>query len=293
MTQGAFSVSYFNWGKSCGDFGRIADSQAVQQFKVSCGRITALHSVPMQIKWEDIQQSCEPNIEQSKIPKWLKAEFQGTCPTKVLAINEERTVDWYLQFYVPQKTELTFPKQVCFEGKRILIDHALPFAPIRSSISRPPIEETMHEHWKNTASLAPDQKRHRSNCLVHVEDCFPSLQRVNMLQEISVKSRGLRLTGSFEASSSPILFFNGVPKIEDGLLAFAGIASQITDIASDVEFSIEKHLQQPSGICETSSHSVTLYVLSIHCTDQAPLSIGRVMPRRNGCAVMPLRNASC
>ena len=293
MIQGAFSVSYLNWGKSCGDFGTITDSHTLQRFKVSCGCITALHSVPMQIKWEDIQQSCEPNIEQSKIPQWLKAECQGTCPTKVLAINEERTVDWYLQFFVPQKTELAFPKQVCFEGKRILIDHALPFAPIRSSISRPPIEETMHEHWKNTASLAPDQKRHHSNCLVHVEDCFPSLQRVNMLQEISIKSRGLRLTGSFEASSSPILYFNGVPKIEDGLLAFASIASQITDIASDVESSIEKHLQQPTGICENTSHSVTLYVLSIHCTDQAPLSIGRVMPRRNGCAVSTTELLKC
>ena len=81
MIQGAFSVSYFNWGKSYGDFGRITDAQALQRFKVSCGRITALHSVPMQIKWEDIQQSCEPDIAQSKIPQWLKAEFQGTCPT--------------------------------------------------------------------------------------------------------------------------------------------------------------------------------------------------------------------
>ena len=293
MIQGAFSVSYLNWGKSCGDCGTITDSLTLQRFKVSCGRITALHSVPMQIKWEDIQQSCEPSIEQSKIPQWLKAECQGTCPTKVLAINEERTVDWYLQFFVPQKTEVAFPKQVCLEGKRILIDHALPFAPIRSSISRPPIEETMHEHWKNTASLAPDRKRHRSNCLVHVEDCFPSLQRVNMLQEISIKSRGLKLTGSFEASSTPILFFNGVPKIEDGLLSFASIASQITDIASDVEFSIEKHLQQPRGIGENTNHSVTLYVLSIHCTDQAPLSIGRVMPRRNGCAVSTTELLKC
>ena len=80
-----------------------------------------------------------------------------------------------------------------------------------------------------------------------------------------------------------------MPKIEDGLLAFAGIASQITDIASDVEFSIE----QPSGICENTSHSVTLYVLSIHCTDQAPLSIGRVMPRRNGCAVSTTELLKC
>ena len=40
---------------------------------------------------------------------------------KVLAINEERTVDWYLQFQVPQKLEAIFPKQVCLDGKRILL----------------------------------------------------------------------------------------------------------------------------------------------------------------------------
>ena len=166
----------------------------------------------MQKEWEDIQQACEPTIEQSNVPKWLKTEFQGSCLKKVLAINEERTVDWYLQFQVPQRLESTFPKQACFEGKRILVDHALPSAPIRSNISRPPIEESMHEHWKNTASLAPAQKKNRSNCIAHLEDCFPSLQRVNMLQEISIKSRGLRFTGSFEASSSPLLFFQRRPQ---------------------------------------------------------------------------------
>ena len=98
-----------------------ADPLTLQRYKVSIGRITALHSVPMQIKWEDIQESCEPSIEQSKIPQWLKAECQGTCPSKVLAIDEERTVDWYLHFFVPQKIETTFPKQVVFEGKKILI----------------------------------------------------------------------------------------------------------------------------------------------------------------------------
>ena len=42
-----------------------------------------------------------------------------------------------------------------------------------------------------------------------------------------------------------------------------------------------------------TNHSVTLYVLSIHCTDQAPLSIGRVMPRRNGCAVSTTELLKC
>ena len=293
MIQGAFSVSFINWGKSYGDHGMTVDPLTLQQYKVSIGRITALHSVPMQIKWEDIQESCEPSIEQSKIPQWLKAECQGTCPSKVLAIDEERTVDWYLHFFVPQKIETTFPKQVVFEGKKILIDHALPFAPIRSSITRPPIEETMHEHWKNTASLAPDRKKHRSNCLVHDEDCFPSLQRVNMLQEISVKSRGLKLSGSFEASTTPILFLNGMPDIEDGLSAFVSITSQVTEIAADVEFSVEKHLQQPRSSSEHSNHSGTLYVLSIQCTDHVPLSIGKVLPRRNGCAVSTTELLKC
>ena len=293
MIQGAFSVSFINWGKSYVDHGMTVDPLTLQRYKVSIGRITALHSVPMQIKWEDIQESCEPSIEQSKIPQWLKAECQGTCPSKVLAIDEERTVDWYLHFFVPQKIETTFPKQVVFEGKKILIDHALPFAPIRSSITRPPIEETMHEHWKNTASLAPDRKKHRSNCLVHDEDCFPSLQRVNMLQEISVKSRGLKLSGSFEASTTPILFLNGMPDIEDGLSAFVSITSQVTEIAADVEFSVEKHLQQPRSSSEHSNHSGTLYVLSIQCTDHVPLSIGKVLPRRNGCAVSTTELLKC
>ena len=293
MIQGAFSVSFINWGKSYGDHGMTVDPLTLQRYKVSIGRITALHSVPMQIKWEDIQESCEPSIEQSKVPQWLKAECQGTSPTKVLAIDEERTVDWYLHFFVPQKIETTFPKQVVFEGKKILIEHALPFAPIRSSITRPPIEETMHEHWKNTASLAPDKKKHRSNCLVHDEDCFPSLQRVNMLQEISVKSRGLKLSGSFEASTTPILFLNGMPDIEDGLSAFVSITSQVTEIAADVEFSVEKHLQQPRSGSEHSNYSRTLYVLSIQCTDHVPLSIGKVFPRRNGCAVSTTELLKC
>ena len=219
MSQGAFSISFLNFG----DNRRNGGSFNGQHFKVTCGRISALHSVPMQIRWEDIRHSCEPTIEQSNIQKWLKTEFQGSCPQKVLSINEEGTVDWYLHFHVPQKLEATFPKQVCLEGKKILVEHALPFAPVRSNISRLPVEESMHEHWKSTASLAPAQKKNRSNCIAHVENCFPSLQRVNMLQEISIKSRGLKFTGSFEASSSPFLFINGVPKVEDGLQSFVSI----------------------------------------------------------------------
>ena len=201
----------------------------------------------------------------------------SSCLKKVLAINEEKTVDWYLQFQVPQKLECTFPKQVSFGKKKLLIDHALPFAPTRSNISRPPIEESMHDHWKNTASLAPAQKKNRSNCIAHLEDCFPSLQRVNMLQEISIRSRGLRIAGSFEISSTPLLFFNGVPELADGLQAFVSIVSNAPDIATDVDHSVERYLTQPSSVTEFASHSVVLYGLSVQCTDHVPLNIGRIL----------------
>ena len=289
MSQGAFSISFFNVGENRSNGGTYDG----QHFKVSCGRVTALHSVPMQIKWEDIRHFCDPTIEQSNIPKWLEAEFQGSCPQRVLLINEERTVDWYLHFHVPQKLEATFPKQVVLEGKRILVEHALPFAPVRSNISRPPIEESMHEHWKNTANLAPAQKKYRSNCIAHVEDCFPSIQRVNMLQEISIRSRGLKFTGSFEASSSPFLFVNGVPKVEDVLQSFVSITGGLPDIAADVDYSAEKYLQQPSSVYDVSSHSVVLYVLCVQCTDHVPLNIGRVVARRNGCLVSATELLRC
>ena len=186
-----------------------------------------------------------------------------------------------------------FPKQVSFGKKKLLIDHALPFAPTRSNISRPPIEESMRDHWKNTASLAPAQKKNRSNCIAHLEDCFPSLQRVNMLQEISIRSRGLRIAGSFEISSTPLLFFNGVPELADGLQAFVSIVSNTPDIATDVDHSVERYLAQPSSVTEFASHSVVLYGLSVHCTDHVPLNIGRILTRRNGCIVSTTELLRC
>ena len=293
MMQGAFSLSFLNWGRSLKD--RVSGSRLakLQHFKVSGGRITAFHNAPMQIKWEDVQPFCEPTLEHSSLSKWLKAEFRGSCLKKVLAINEERTVGWYLQFQVPQKLECTFPKQVSFGKKKLLIDHALPFAPTRSNISRPPIEESMHEHWKNTASLAPAQKKNRSNCIAHFEGCFPSLQRVNMLQEISIRSRGLRIAGSFEISSSPLLFFNGAPELADGLQAFVSIVNSIPDIATDVEHSIGKYLTQPDSVTEFANHSAVLYGLRVQSTDQVPLNIGRILSRRSGCFVSTTELLRC
>ena len=121
MMQGAFSLSFLSWGRSLKDRTSGTKLARLQHFKVSCGRITAFHNAPMQIKWDDVHPFCEPTLEHSSLAKWLKAEFHGSCLKKVLAINEERTVEWYLQFQVPQKLECTFPKQVSFGKKKLLM----------------------------------------------------------------------------------------------------------------------------------------------------------------------------
>ena len=95
----------------------------------------------MQIKWTEIQSYCEPTIEESNIDKWLRTEFCGSSPQKVLSISEDRTVDWYLQFHVPRKLEVSFPKEASLDGKKFLVEHARPYAPAHSNSSRPPLKK--------------------------------------------------------------------------------------------------------------------------------------------------------
>ena len=114
-----------------------------------------------------------------------------------------------------------------------------------------------------------------------------------MLQEISIKSRGLKVTGSFEMSSTPLLFFNGVPELADGLQAFVGIVSNSPDIATDVDHSVERYFAQPSSVADVASYSVILYVLSVQCTDQVPLNVGRILTRWNGCIVSTTELLRC
>ena len=84
-----------------------------------------------------------------------------------------------------------------------------------------------------------------------------------------------------------------VPKVEDGLQSFVSVTSGLTDIAADVDHSVEKSLQQPSSIYDVCSHSVVLYVLSVQCADHVPLNIGRIVVRRNGCLVSTTELLKC
>ena len=114
-----------------------------------------------------------------------------------------------------------------------------------------------------------------------------------MLQEISIRSRGSRIAGSFEISPSPLLFFNGFPELADGLQAFVSIVNSMPDIATDVEHSVGQYLAQSGGVDEFASHSAVLYGLKVQSTDQVPLNIGRILTRRNGCCVSTTELLRC
>ena len=155
ISQGAFSISCLNIGLPS----RTDVDASLLHFKVSRGRISALHSVPVQIKWTDIQSYCEPTIEESNIDKWLRTEFSGSSPQKVLSISEDRTLDWYLQFHVPQKLEASFPKEANLGGKKFLVEQARPYAPAHSTSSCPLLKKACMNIGRK-----PSQKKDRSNC---------------------------------------------------------------------------------------------------------------------------------
>ena len=172
-------------------------------------RISALSSVPAQIKLSNLQKIERFQREENEIETWIWEALQGTCPQKVLCFDEENNTDWYMQFHIPTKSENALPTKITLEEEAILVEHARPYAYLQTGAIRPPVEETMHEHWKNSARLAPSERRDRSNFIAHVENNFASLQRISLLHEFPVIHQGVRYVGMYEASQFPILFING------------------------------------------------------------------------------------
>ena len=207
MSQGAFSVSFMSTGEY-GD-GSLKANWNMAKISVAWGRISVLSSVPAQIRLSDLHKVENFQRENDDFERWIWEVLQGTCPQKVLCFDEERNTDWYMQFHIPAKSENLLPTKIRIDEETILIEHARPYAVLQTGSVRPPAEEMMHEHWKNAARLAPDDRKDRSNFIAHVENNFASLQRIGLLQEFPICHKGVKYIGTFEMSQFPILFVNG------------------------------------------------------------------------------------
>ena len=130
----------------------------------------------------------------STIGRWIRTKLSGFNLGEVVCIDDEQTTDSFLQFRIPISEEDDYPRNCLIQGRSIAIDHALPFAPPVNTRARPPHEQTVHEHWKKSARLAPHDKKGQANCIAKTENCFRSLQRVIRLRESSHQTNTVRLS---------------------------------------------------------------------------------------------------
>ena len=157
--QGAFGISIMkepsvlprNWNNDCGSY------------RVTVGRISSLSSIPVQIKLNELYEAVSEDFCYDEVVGHLGKELQAFGFQQVFCLDTEGQVDQYLQCHVPKKSEDLFPCNIQVNGISLFIEHALPFLSPTRQRRRPPVEESMHDHWKRAVTLAPRAKKDRIN----------------------------------------------------------------------------------------------------------------------------------
>ena len=231
--------------------------------------------------------------EENEIETWIWETLQGTCPQKVLCFDEENNTDWYMQFHIPTKLENALPTKVTLEEEAILVEHARPYAYLQTGAIRPPVEETMHEHWKNAARLAPSERRDRSNFIAHVENNFASLQRISLLHEFPVTHQGVRYVGMCESSQFPILFINGEVTVDRSIRTLIENSGSFPELQEELQESYDSYIQDPPIPNDFRCQTPLAYVLSVCSSDLTPINIGRIVKGSKGLFVSSTELLKC
>ena len=148
-------------------------------------------------------------LERTFLAQALRDKYRAYNFQVVRATNEEGNSCDMIQFLVPQRFEPNFPCQCSVENVTFAIDHALPYSPPLSVPSRPPAEETRHDHWNKAACLRQSGKKGRHNQLVAKKGCPGSINRAHCLQEGIIQSGHAQINTSFEFHHFPLLFVAG------------------------------------------------------------------------------------
>ena len=291
ITQGAFSVSFINPGEE-GYSNMKADRELIK-ISVTWGRISALSSVPAQIKLSELQKVERFQREDDDFERWIWDALRGTCPQKVLCFDEESNTDWYMQFHIPAKSENVLPTKLIVDEEAILVEHARPYAVLQTGSIRPPVEETMHEHWKNAARLAPSDRKDRSNFIAHVENNFASLQRIALLQELPISHQGVNYIGTCEMSQFPILFVNGNVTVDRCMCTLIENSSSLPDLQDELQGAYDSYVQDPPIPNDFRCQTPVVYVLSVCSTDHTPVNIGKVVKGSRGLFVSTTELLKC
>ena len=143
--------------------------------------------------------------------------ISGFNITEVVCVDDEQVTDSFLQFRIPIGKEEEYPKSCSYKGKSFSVDHALPYATPVGTRARPPHEQSVHEHWKKAARLAPQEKKGHANCIAKTENCPRSLQRVMKLRESTYQTNAHCFSVYTEQTKMPWCFFTGIVDDHDAL----------------------------------------------------------------------------
>ena len=286
MKQGAFSLSITGNGLSTGDRNLLS-------FDLKVGRIGSLPSVPMQIRCASILGLMTLPLHQSKIGKWIKRDLSGFNICEVVCIDDDQITDSFLQFRVPIDDESNYPKVFRYKDEVFTVERALPYATPISMKARPPQEESVHDHWKKAARLAPQEKASRFNCVAKTENCPSSLQRVMQLRESAVKEAASTFFMYAEQTKMPWCFFTGSVSQQTALDCYSKFGIRHLENKEDVEAALEAQTdQKPSTLGDLNSTS-TVHVVQMCCCDDQPVRIGLFCEGKYGWTVSTAELIQC
>ena len=229
----------------------------------------------------DIKAFISEPLHKSAIGKWAKTELSAVNLMEVVCLNEESVAEKYLQFQIPIEEEHNFPQEVCIHGKTVRIEHALPYATPFTTRARPPHEETVHEHWENSARLEAKEKKGHVNCVTKSEGSSGSIQRQLNLVESSLIVGSKRIICMTEVSSMPWIFFNGIVDEDHALHFFRRYMNKMAakdDLLSVLDSNLCNHKPSAREIIDMTC----MQVLRINCSDDQPLRIGFFHDGRKG-----------
>ena len=278
LKQGAFSLSIKGNGLSTGDRNFLS-------FDLKIGRIGALPSVPVQIR-------CLP-LHQSTIGRWIKKELSGFNISEVVCVDEDQVTDSFLQFRVPIEDESNYPKVFKYKNKTFSVDHALPYATPIGMRARPPQEESVHDHWKKAARLAPQEKISHVNCVAKTANCPMSLQRVMRLRESSVKESAYTVFMYVEQTKIPWCFFTGSVTQQTALDCYSKFGIHHLESKEEIEAVFESHNDKKHCLNRDVEGSTTIHIVQVCCDDDQPVRMGLFCEGKYGWTVSTAELVQC
>ena len=286
MKQGAFSLSIKGNGLSTGDRNFLS-------FDLKIGRIGALPSVPVQIRCTSVEGLITLPLHQSTIGRWIKKELSGFNISEVVCVDEDQVTDTFLQFRVPIEDESSYPKVFKYKNKTFSVDHALPYATPIGMRARPPQEESVHDHWKKAARLAPQEKISHVNCVAKTENCPKSLQRVMSLRESSVKASSYTVFMYVEQTKMPWCFFTGSVSQQTALDCFSKHGIHHLESKEEIEAVIDSHSDKKQCLNRDVEGSATVHIVKVQCDDDQPVRMGLFCEGKYGWTVSTAELVQC